>query len=273
LPALVPFVERVWYFEGELPSRLERVLPNGRLQLLVNLDADELRTYHGDRLRQIERTGGVVLGGAQGSAVAIDTAEQRRVAGVSFRVGGSYPFFGASADALTDCHVELDRLWGRDGSVLRERLLEEESPAGVLAALERALLEQAVRPLALDRTVGGAVTLLATGVAVAAVTEQLGVSARRLTRAFGRQVGLTPKRFSRVARMQRAVRALAAVGAPREGWAAFAVDHGFYDQAHLIHEFRALTRMTPTEYAPRSADAVNHVVVAGSSRIHRISSA
>lgn len=46
-PSLAPFISSIWYFEGTFAHQRERIVPNGEMQLLVNLDADELRSYHG----------------------------------------------------------------------------------------------------------------------------------------------------------------------------------------------------------------------------------
>jgi AraC-like DNA-binding protein len=75
----------------------------------------------------------------------------------------------------------------------------------------------------------------------------LGVSSRHLRRAVRATTGRGPKRFHRVRRLQHAV-SLAEAGTDRRlGWAGLAVDAGFYDQAHLIQEFRELTGATPLE--------------------------
>ncbi len=47
-------------------------------------------------------------------------------------------------------------------------------------------------------------------------------------------------------------------------WADVAAEHGYTDQAHLIHDFRALTGITPTAYRPRSVEERNHVPLAAS---------
>ena len=36
-----------------------------------------------------------------------------------------------------------------------------------------------------------------------------------------------------------------------DGWAQRALDAGYFDQPHLIHEFRAFAGMTPRRYAAR----------------------
>ena len=77
-------------------------------------------------------------------------------------------------------------------------------------------------------------------------------------RAFEARVGLTPKRFARLLRFQRVI-AHAARG--RADWARVAADCGYYDQSHLVHEFRALSGLTPSAYAPRSPGDRNHVIL------------
>ncbi|QSB16600.1 hypothetical protein JQS43_10165 [Natronosporangium hydrolyticum] len=46
-------------------------------------------------------------------------------------------------------------------------------------------------------------------------------------------------------------------------WGRLAAEFGYHDQPHLIHEFRAFAGLRPTEYAPRSPDAANHIPVTG----------
>ncbi|WP_322752369.1 helix-turn-helix domain-containing protein [Frankia sp. Cas3] len=86
-----------------------------------------------------------------------------------------------------------------------------------------------------------------------------GWTPRRLNRRFMSRIGLAPKRFSRVRRFQRLLRA--AGGRDDPDWARLAVDCGFYDQAHLINDFRDLSGLTPGAYRPRSVDVPNHVPV------------
>ena len=86
-----------------------------------------------------------------------------------------------------------------------------------------------------------------------------GLSPARFIARFREAVGLTPKRYARVLRFQRALALI-----PREGradWAALALEAGYGDQAHLAHEFRRCAGMAPTAYRPLSADQPNHVIV------------
>ncbi|NIP59251.1 MAG: helix-turn-helix domain-containing protein [Gemmatimonadetes bacterium] len=73
---------------------------------------------------------------------------------------------------------------------------------------------------------------------------ELGVSPRHLRRVIRERTGMGPKRLQRILRLGGAV--VEADRLPRPSWARLAVASGFYDQAHLIQEFRDLTDRTPT---------------------------
>lgn len=265
-PLLRPFVDLLWYADEPLPPGLERKIPTGRMQIVVNLAEDELRWYDGAGLDRPTATRGTGLCGPAMRPVGIDTAEQRMTAGVSFRPGGTVPFFAAPAEAVSEPVVELGELWGRSGSDLRERLLAESSPAAVLRTLERVLLDQVVHPLRVERGIEAAVSALGRGLSVQAVVEHVGTTSSTLSRAFRRAIGLAPKPFARALRLQRVLDTtlrLPADSTPTPDWSAIAAEHGYFDQAHLINEFRALAGVTPATYRPRSPIERNHVPVAG----------
>jgi AraC-like DNA-binding protein len=102
---------------------------------------------------------------------------------------------------------------------------------------------------------------LAAGVPVGKVAADLGVLPRTLRRRFAAQVGLSPKRFARVQRLQRVVRDLD--GCSSVDWAEVAARHGYADQPHLVEEFGQLVGVTPTEYVRSRLDGPNHLRFAG----------
>jgi AraC-like DNA-binding protein len=251
-------VEGIHYIEGEVPERLERILPGGRIHLMVNLYEDEFRTYHGPD-RNVRRTTGAVLGGPSSQSTVIDTREQRCLVSVNFKLGGARPFFRTPLGETRDQLVDLDQLWGRDGALLREQLLEAGTPEAMFRVMETALLKHMANPEAPDPAIPWAARALERGTAVSGVTSELGLLPKTFVRRFRAQTGLSPKRFARVRRLQRM---LGSLGDPAAAdWSEIAAAHGYADQAHLIHDFRDLTGLTPTAYRPRSAQEHNHVPV------------
>lgn len=255
-PALRPFVASIGYYEGSFTHTRERVLPTGSQQLVVNLTGDVMSAWHQDGRREI---GGAGLIGTATGPVDVDPAHQQATVFVAFQPGGGHPFLPFPAAESTDEMVDLRQLWGRAGAVLRERLLEQPTPEAKLELLSAHLLTHARRPLRPDPMVQFACAALARGMAVRAVVDRLGVTPKRLIRTFHQHVGVAPKQFARIRRLQRLLNAV-----PHDrpvDWADLAARHGYADQSHLIHEFRYFTGITPSRYQARSAGERNHVVL------------
>lgn len=258
-PPLDAAVSAVWYFRSAPRAfGLERVLPKGRAQLVVNLKDDRTRTYD-ERGGCIEAPGAVVSGLGPRFEI-IDTDEQEHVVGVVFKPGGTAGFFRDTAWAMRGRDVPLEALWGVPGTaLLREALLEAPTPEAALDVLERALL--AAR---LDRGTHPAVAFALArfhqqpeGARVAAVTGAIGMSPKRFTERFKAQVGLTPKQYCRLLRFQRAVQAAHADATV--DWTAVALACGYFDQAHFIHDFREFSGLTPGGYRAGRTVFPNHV--------------
>jgi len=258
-PALFSFVQSLHYHEGAIPDAMERILPGGRVHLMVNLYEDEFRTYHGPDSSVVHRTHGAVLGGPASEATVIDTREQRCLVTVDFKLGGASAFFRAPISESHNQLVELDQLWGRAGRTVRERLLEARSPEAMLRFLETVLLDHLVGGQDPDPAIPFAATAFDRGLPVSEVTSRLGLLPKTFVRRFRKQLGLSPKRFARVRRLQRVLGSINDPG-PID-WCDVAARHGYADQSHFIHDFRDLTGLTPAAYRPRSAAEQNHVPV------------
>jgi AraC-like DNA-binding protein len=260
-PRLAPFVSELGYYESALAPGRDRVLPSGSTGLMVNLHEDEFRTYHGPGATTVRQAPRAVLTGAEDRAVVIDTADQRRGLSVMFTPGGAAAFFGLPLGETTGQLVGLGDLWGRDGAMLRDRLLDTVDPRRQLAVLEDVLLSRLLRQAAGPPEHGPAIShaaaALARGQRVRDVAGELGLGPRTFTRRFRDHTGLTPKRFARIQRLQRVLAAAGADG-PVD-WARLAAEHGYCDQSHLIDDFRELTGVTPAAYRPRSAAEHNHL--------------
>jgi AraC-like DNA-binding protein len=261
---LADFVEKLWLSEAaRQPHARERILPDGSMTLVVNLADDEVRTYTPDgacvRLR------GASLHGAQPAPFVIDTAEQSSVIGVHFKPGGAYPFLGVAAGELRGRHLSLADLWGSAADSLRSELWDARSDDARFAALERALLRRVTAaPPRRHAGMLAALRALARPCAperIATLADRLGVSSRLLTRRFADEVGLAPKRLTRIFRFQRALAALASP-ASAANLGRVALDAGYYDHAHFVRDFRAFAGTSPSGLLAAGGNRANHVAVA-----------
>lgn len=242
------------------PRQLERVLPQGTGQIVVNLAEDHTRTYEPQLGFRCVHTSGTVVCGQRSGFIVIDTDEQHDCVGASLTPAGLPLLLGERADAFTNTDVSLGDLWpARQVDRLRTTLLEARTHEARLDVLEQALRARH-RPREVHPAVAEAIATFVARPGVARVDEvvaRTGYSARHLVDRFTAQVGLTPKRFCRVRRFQLALHH-AFAGRP-DDWARLALDCGFADQSHLVNEFRAFSGLPPTRYLDRRTPWPNHV--------------
>lgn len=255
------FVELLLVYKSAAPRHAkERALPDGCAALIVNLQEDETRIYDRRDFTLRQRFNGSVFVGPQTEFCVIDTAEQTDVAGIHFKPGGAYPFFAPPADELRGLHVPLDSLWGNFARELRERLLEAPTPKERLQLMEQALLAQMRQTLTVHPAVNFALRQFQGAPftrRIADVAERTGFSLRHFIELFNRQVGLTPKLFCRINRFQRALQCMAS--STEIEWTNVALDSGYYDQPHFIHDFGAFSGISPSTYKETRPWHANHV--------------
>lgn len=234
-------------------------MPDGCVSLVINLQEDQTRLYDPEDVRKVKILAGCSVAGPHTKCFAIDTDEQTCVVGISFKAGGAVPFLKLPSDELHNQHVNLEDLWGRFARDLREQMLEAETPAAKLRVTELALLERAAgmfdgQPV-VEYAVQSFVAQPAT-VKIAEVSDKTGFSTRRFIELFKEHVGMTPKLFCRVRRFQKILRRITS-GKP-VNWTELALDGGYFDQAHFIHDFRAFSGINPSKYLADYKDFPRH---------------
>jgi AraC-like DNA-binding protein len=245
-PPLDEFIELLWLCRRTaVTHRRERVLPMGSIELVVHLGDNGV---------------GPLVCGPHSQPMVIDASAPATIAGVHFKPGGAYPFLKLPIRELHNGQTPLRWLWGAAADALHDRLLAAKNPAQIFRVLQRALLDELNRPQARSPAVAFALRELGGGLPSRSITEladHVGLSSRRFIQAFSDEVGLTPKLFGRVARFQRALRLIDAD--PQPEWSALALTCGYYDQSHLIHDFRDFCRLSPAAYLIVRGEHLNHI--------------
>jgi AraC-like DNA-binding protein len=228
-PALRRIVACYWTLRSAPGARSHRVLPDGCLDLLFDL----------------ARPSASVVGVMTRAIVA--PAAPASFFGVRFQPGEAPSVLGLDGRETRDELFGIADAWGPLGRELSDRVLSAPSSAARIREVEAALLAHGARARAPDPRVRSAVEMVRASrgaIEVASLARAVQLGERQLERAFDQHVGLGPKAFARVMRLQ-AVRAALARGVP--SWAALAAELGFADQAHLAREVRALAGVTPGE--------------------------
>ncbi|WP_232660260.1 helix-turn-helix transcriptional regulator [Pseudonocardia sp. TRM90224] len=158
--------------------------------------------------------------------------------------------FGMPMSELTDTIADIGDVLGARGRRLAERVAAADE--GMRVALLRSSVERAVltgAPADPRLTYASTCMRASNGRArVSRVADEVGLSRRHLTRAFQQQIGISPKRMSRLLRVQQAMLLLNRGTSMAET----AMRCGYYDQPHLHNDFVELTGRSPSLLTPRS---------------------
>lgn len=245
---LRPYVQSYWYFRREKPLstwRQEYMHPRGGFGIIFNI---------GDPLSLDARTvsAPIFLDGANTVSRAIGFRGQVELIGIRFHEGGAYPFLGVPLNefrnettlpdnldgpALLDLYARLQET----GSLTtRVGLLEEWLASRLLLGKERSLLIPA--SLRMLRESRGRLF-------IPELALELAISQRQLERLYRDQVGISPKQYAQLLRIDTARLALKNMdGQSRPSLARLAAELGFYDQSHFIREFSTAMGITPYVY-------------------------
>ena len=254
-PPLNEFVEYFWLIEGGQAQRLEKILPSGTIELVINLKQDEIHIHDPERPERHKRMSGAVFSGTYSRPFVCNAQQHEAILGVHFKAGCAFPFLGLEASELTNAHVNLPDLWGRSGNELRERVCTVSTPEERFRILEAVLQTRLHNLTSSELQTKIALEMISTvakNVSVRNVSRELGLSQRRFIQIFNSFVGLTPKVFRRILRFQQA--RVLAEKLEMSNWAELAVTCGYFDQSHLIKDFREFAGSTPRIFSIQQQD-------------------
>ncbi len=227
------------YEERFTPGRetVERVLPDGASRLLIVL--------HGG-------AASIHVAGARADPVLLTMSGHMHGLSITLNPGATLGLFGVPANELTALTVQWDDIVPKAHRDVPDQLAAAADDVTrvrhVLQSLQalqrpsdpsRHLVEHAARRLGAKMG----------GISVRELAGELNLSERRVQQLFASHIGLAPSVWRRLQRLHGTLRLLRAAETPQ--WAEIALCAGYYDQSHLINEFRALCGLTPQQLVQR----------------------
>jgi len=253
------------YRQRGVPPARHRGLPSPYLTLIFTLDEPLTVEVHPDP-GQPPGEFGTLLGGLHSVPALITHAGAQSGIQVALRPLGARALLGLPAGELAGLDVPAETVLGGVCAELRDRVRAASGWPERFAVLDEILLRRACRGPGTAPEVGWAWRrLLRAGGAlrVAELAAGTGWSGRHLASRFRAEIGLTPKAAARVIRFDRAKQTLirhlstgaSPAGSPAGSVATggyqladLAADTGYFDQAHLAREFRALAGVPPSQW-------------------------
>ena len=251
----------IWLQQGYDPAHsLERVVPDGCAELIINLREDRFSMPEGSAGAEARTFRGAVLSGTRSEYVILDTNSQASVMGVHFKPGGLFFFLSMPVSELHNEVQSLDSIWGHAADELRDRLLDAGSPSAKFRTMEQFLLRIMRKSAQSHPAVDFALRQFQhfpVQRSIADLSGDLGLSKRYFIRLFADEVGITPKKYVRIRRFQEVLNRIHA--AHEVNWAETALACGYYDQAHFIHDFRTFSGINPSTYLQNRGEQQNHI--------------
>lgn len=257
-PALARIADCYWILEGLGSGVPEPIIPDGRIEIILHYGVRFERHHVGGT---IERQPASLLVGQILAPMCLGYRGQAGVAAIRLRPAAARAVVRGSAAEVTNRAVDLEDLFGSTAT-LRERLALARDDAARVRLLDE-WLSSVVRgapsdevEVAVDEIVATAGTIGLTGIA-----DRTGLGVRQLERRFLTDVGVAPKSFARMVRLQAALRRIA------EGQSLADVAHacGYYDQPHMTRDFSRLAETSPSAWQ-QYAGHLTQLFVVGSGR-------
>jgi AraC-like DNA-binding protein len=251
---LSPFVDRyVGYRQVGYRPGLHRGLPSRLITFLVSLDRP-IETVAGPARPHTSLPG--LVSGLHTHAPLIKHDGNEHGIAIELSPLAARAILGVPAGELAATTVGLDDLFGRRGHELIDRLIMAPGWPARFAVLDEVLgaALRADEPVPPEVRRSWHRLTSDPAVSVAALAGEVGWSRRYLTRRFHEEVGLPPRQLRRVVRLERFRAAMH--GAGHRTLADAAAAAGYYDQAHLLHEWKDLVGCTLAEWLAEELPSV-----------------
>ena len=264
VPELRGHVQRFWQLQGacdDLDDQL--VVPDGCMGLVLSFGSPLEQVVAGKPA--VARSNTLFIGEIR-RPFTTRVRGGLELLGVQFCPGAALAFVDEPSAALVDRLADeavLRRSLAREIACTVHGADREDRLERLQAALVSALAGRRRRgPSPLVRAAVGMLATEEGATRIEALADQLGVSRRQLERRFRAEIGVAPKTLAMVLRFRRV---LGAIERRSEGWPAMALRCGYFDQAHLIRDFKRFTGRTPGSHPAPGAPFTELQLDAGAS--------
>jgi AraC-like DNA-binding protein len=248
---LAEFIHYYWVLEIEASEGEvgERVIPTGNIQMMFHYKNPFLCTSAKEHIVQ-PRTFMSGLSCEWADAIACGDSG---VIGVVFFPSGTCNFFDFPLCHLENSTVSLYDIDGGKANLVEDKINSASSLKERVAAVEDYLFSR-LKPidaigLRLIKNIVGRILQKRGQVTAADLSKMLFLSEKSLERKCSSFIGISPKQFIRIVRFQETIKGLA--HADKKLLTEASCENGFFDQAHFIKDFKALSGYTPREFLRR----------------------
>ena len=120
---LSDFIESIYYYKDFEPEHaIDRFLPDGNVQLIIDLTEEPKYIYDNDTLKEIQACKRVWFSGFRTEPITIPSGKDSEMIIVQFFKGSAFPFISDPMDQLTNLVVDAELVLRDDIHDLRQCL-------------------------------------------------------------------------------------------------------------------------------------------------------
>ncbi len=252
---LAEFVQSLIYYKGFQPGHhIERVVPDGSIYLIFELDGMTRKVFDNDSLEaRAEYTGGW-LSGAQTEFLSISAHENSEMFVIQFQPAGAARLLPAPVDRYSNQVIQADQIFSEMTVRLRDDLLAAETPADKFKLAESFLIEQCRAADGVDAIVMALVRAIQENSTskLKDLSANVAYSQKQLIHHFKQRVGLTPKAYQRIVRFNELLPKI--MERQTVAWNKISVECDYFDQSHFIKEFKRFCGYSPKQFLVEQKD-------------------
>jgi AraC-like DNA-binding protein len=247
---LQPYIQTIFILETKVgipKNEFSLIAPNGSMKLVIPY-RNSMRSTIGQIFREHKEASCFIIGLSTNSANIECDADYGNLC-VEFKPFGAYRFFDFTLQEISNQIYNTYEVFNEMGRVLQERVTEIVNLDEKVLFVEKFLYKQLVTLQKSDPITDYAINQinLSNGlISINELSEEMGYSRRYLLNKFTENVGLSPKEFACIVRFSSVFKGINLHDNEEKHFELY------YDQSHLIKEFKKYTGLTPGEYLSQS---------------------
>jgi AraC-like DNA-binding protein len=248
-PPLRPFIRAYVHCAIRADSALHRPIPARTAPALEFTFGEPYRIHHNYGSLTEKAHGVAIIGSQTHRRVELELFGRIETFIVVFQPAGLRHLFSIPGVELTDKHYDACGVLGWRVSKLASQLSETSTFTARMCIANEFFSTRINERLCLDHVASVAREMIDQRgcVRIANLADQTGLGLRQFERKFTHEIGTSPKMYARIARFEAAVSVKTRL--PKMSWTDVACDLGYYDQMHMVHDFRRLSGASPTSIA------------------------
>jgi AraC-like DNA-binding protein len=243
---LSPYVELFWTgnFNTKSVGLLsQRVVPYGSVELIIHLSDEHCELLQGPKHSP---SPDYTLIGLFTKHYDVHFRRLVKVFGIRFKPEGFYNVFGTPPSEIHQSFIDMESIAGKQFREVCSKLKESSSPSEMIPLAEKYLLKNINssrinlyylnRAAEIIRECNGNIT-------ISELAGKVYISTRQLEREFMQKIGISPKGYMRIARLNEVNRKIQE--GRRIDLTSLSYSSGYSDQSHFIRDFRQFTGESP----------------------------